>query len=292
MNQVESKDKIIAIVGLGLIGGSFAKAFKGKGFSSKIIGVDNNREHQKIAMEMNLVDEIRDLDDAIKYADIVLLATPVDSIEKLLPSVMNSIENQVVFDVGSTKASIIKSILNHPKRGRYVACHPMAGTEFLGPEASVAGLCDKAHNVIYNAEDSDEDALEMVQNLLSQIGMKLLYQQADEHDIHVSYLSHMSHISAFALALTVLHKEQSEEQIFQLASGGFRSSVRLAKSNPSTWVSIFEQNRDALLDVLDEHITVLSKFRSLLIKKDYESFEKLMLEANQTDIKSIIKSTN
>ena len=122
--------------------------------------------------------------------------------------------------------------------------------------------------------------------------MKLLYQQADEHDIHVAYVSHMSHISAFALALTVLHKEQSEEQIFQLASGGFRSSVRLAKSNPSTWVPIFEQNRDALLDVLDEHITVLSKFRSLLIKKDFESFEKLMLEANQTDIKSIIKSTN
>lgn len=281
MNQVESQDKIIAIVGLGLIGGSFAKAFRGTGLCSKIIGVDNNGEHRKIAIEMNLVDEIRGLDDAIKLADIVLLATPVDSIEKLLPIVMNSIENQVVFDVGSTKASIIISIINHPKRGRYVACHPMAGTEFSGPEASVDGLYDKAYNVICNAEDSDEDALEMVQNLLGKIGMKLLYQQADEHDIHVAYVSHMAHISAFALALTVLHKEQSEEQIFQLASGGFRSSVRLAKSNPSTWAPIFEQNRDALLDVLDEHITVLSKFRSLLIKKDFESFEKLMLEPNQ-----------
>ena len=150
----------------------------------------------------------------------------------------------------------------------------------------VDGLFEGKYNVICDAESCDKDALEIVKSLCEELKMKLLFQEADEHDTHVAYVSHISHISAFALALTVLNKEKSEERIFQLASGGFRSSVRLAKSNPVTWSPIFAQNRSAVLDVLDEHITVLSKFRSLIIKDDWEAFGELMEKAN--DIKRVL----
>lgn len=273
--------KNITIIGLGLIGGSIAKAVRKKGLFDKIIGVDASTEHQQKALELNLVDECMELNHAIPHSSMIVLATPVNVIESLLPNILDKIEDQIVFDVGSTKHEILQNVLHHPRRGRFVACHPMAGTEFSGPEAAVEDLFENGFNVICNAEKSDKDALKSVERLFTSIGMKLIYQNSEEHDTHVAYVSHISHISAFALALTVLHKEKSEERIFQLASGGFRSSVRLAKSNPLTWTPIFEQNRDAVMDVLDEHITVLSKFRSLLIKKDFEQFNELMNEANQ-----------
>lgn len=280
----------ITIIGLGLIGGSLAKSIRKAGLFNQIIGVDASLEHQSKAMELGLVDICMDLNKAIPKSQVIVLAVPVDTIEILLPNILDKLENQVVFDVGSTKHSILQNIIHHPRRGRFVACHPMAGTEFSGPEAAIEGLFDNGFNVICNAEQSDEDALKLVEQIFTAIGMNLIYQESEAHDTHVAYVSHISHISAFALALTVLHKEKSEEQIFQLASGGFRSSVRLAKSNPVTWSPIFEKNRDAVLDVLDEHITVLSKFRSLLIKKDFEQFKQLMTEANE--IKGIIDQSN
>lgn len=276
----------VGIIGLGLIGGSMALAIREVYPNIAIIGVDANAEHCMKAIELGLVDSCEALDNCIEKVEIIIIATPVNKVESLLPGVLDKIESQIIFDVGSTKANIIQAVSNHPKRGRFVACHPMAGTEFSGPNAAVQGLFKNCFNVICNPDECDLDALEIVENLLESLGMKLIYQEASEHDQHVAYVSHMSHISAFALALTVLHKEKSEEKIFQLASGGFRSSVRLAKSNPDTWAPIFEQNRDAVMDVLDEHITVLSQFRSLLIKKDFDKFHQLMSEAN--NIKRIL----
>ncbi len=276
----------IAIIGLGLIGGSLAKSFKKVHYISEIIGVDSNEEHRKIAIELGLVDRCLPIIDVIDESDIIVLATPVHTIITLLPKILDQVKDQVVFDVGSTKREIIDSVKNHSKRGRFVACHPMSGTEFSGPKAAVEELFHEKYNVICNSEESDADAVEIVKSLCTELKMKLLYQDATEHDTHVAYVSHMSHISAFALALTVLNKEESEEKIFELAGGGFRSSVRLAKSNPVTWSPIFAQNRDAVLDVLDEHITVLSQFRTLIIKKDWEAFSDLMMKAN--DIKRIL----
>lgn len=276
----------IAIIGLGLIGGSLAKSFKKLHYIREIIGVEDSIEHGEIAIELGLVDKLMKLEDAVRSSDIVILATPVHTIVKLLPKVLDLVEDQVVFDVGSTKREIIESVQDHPKKGRFVPCHPMSGTEFSGPNAAIDDLFKGKYNVICNAEACDADALEIVKSLCKELKMELLFQEAEEHDTHVAYVSHISHISAFALALTVLNKEKSEERIFQLASGGFRSSVRLAKSNPLTWSPIFAQNRSAVLDVLDEHITVLSKFRSLIIKDDWETFGKMMEKAN--DIKRIL----
>lgn len=284
------KEINVCIVGLGLIGGSFGLSLMKLPYVANIIGVDQSEKHAKEALELSLVHEILNLEEGVRKADLVILATPVDVIVKQLEKVLDIVDKQVVFDVGSTKKDIMDSVCNHNNKKRFVPCHPMSGTEFSGPSAAIENLYTDKFNVICNPDQCDEDALILTERILSDIGMQLIYQDAAEHDVHVAYVSHISHISAFALALTVLNKEQSEQQIFQLASGGFRSSVRLAKSNPKTWAPIFEQNRDAVMDVLDEHITVLSKFRSLLIKKDFDQFSELMTEANQ--IKRILNKNN
>ncbi len=278
----------IGIIGMGLIGGSLAKSLKSRGMARHILGVEANIEHGKQAIGLGLIDEIVPLQTAIETCDLIVLAVPVNAIIEILPEVLDQVTHQTVLDVGSTKSQISLSVEGHPARGRYVACHPMAGTEFSGPQAAVEKLFEGKCNVVCNPEKSDADAVQKVVHLFESIGMYTIYQDAQLHDMHAAYVSHMSHVSSIALALTVLHKEKSEEEIFRLASGGFRSTVRLAKSNPATWIPIFEQNREHLLDVLDEHITVLSKFRSLLIKKDFKTFHQLMEEANS--IKNIINT--
>jgi prephenate dehydrogenase len=205
----------------------------------------------------------------------------VNVIVQILSKVLDQVDRQVVIDVGSTKEKIVLAIAHHPKRGRFVGTHPMAGTEYSGPLAAVPDLFAGKCNVIVDRENSDEDALNEVEKLYRSLQMNTVYHQSHEHDIHTAYVSHISHISSFALALTVLEKEKNEKRIFELAGGGFSSTVRLAKSNPDTWIPIFEQNRDYVLDVLDEHINTISKFRTLLIKKDFESFYKLIQQANQ-----------
>jgi len=274
------------IIGIGLIGGSLAITLKENGFAQRIIGVDASQENLDKAIRRRLIDEEASLEDGVRKADLVVLATPVDVMEKLLPRVLDHVEEQVVIDVGSTKGSLLSLVDNHPKRGRYVATHPMAGTEFSGPEAAIPNLFDHKVAVLIDTERSDADALSKVKALYESIPMNMLELDRRAHDLHSAYVSHISHISSFALALTVLAKEQDEGRIFDLASGGFSSTVRLAKSSPDMWVPIFQQNRDNVLDVLDEHINQLARFRSLLIKKDFDTFYKLIAQAN--DIKRIL----
>jgi prephenate dehydrogenase len=196
-------------------------------------------------------------------------------------------KTQVVIDLGSTKSELIGAVKGHPKRGRYVAAHPMWGTEYSGPQAAVRGAFEKVAVAICNAKESDNDALEWTKKMFQKIGMRLLEMDAEAHDLHAAYVSHISHITSFALANTVLEKEREEEAIFELASAGFESTVRLAKSNPAMWVPIFMQNKDNVLDVLNEHISQLKKFKSCLEKENHEYLLELIEHANK--IRSIIK---
>jgi len=279
--------KKITIVGVGLIGGSLALQLHEKKISSRLIGVEANESHAQKALELELVDEILPLDDAIKHSDVIILAIPVDSMVTLLPEVLNKIDHQIVVDLGSTKSQLIEAVKNHPRRGRYVAAHPMWGTEYNGPQAAVKGAFEKVAVAICNANESDEDAVEWTRNMFEKVGMRLLEMDAYAHDLHAAYVSHISHITSFALANTVLEKEKEEGAIFDLASAGFESTVRLAKSNPAMWVPIFKQNRENVLDVLNEHITQLKKFKSCLEKENYDYLLELIQEANK--IKGIIK---
>lgn len=271
----------ITIVGIGLIGGSLAISLKENGFAQHIIGVDAVRENERKALRRCLIDEALPLAEAIKKSNIIIVSTPVDVMRKVIPEILNQVDNQVVIDVGSTKELLLAELKNHPKRAQLVATHPMAGTEYSGPEAAIPNLYDHKVTVFCDVEDSKPEAVDLIQKMYESIPMRIVHLGAKEHDLHTAYVSHISHITSFALALTVLEKEQDESRIFQLASGGFGSTVRLAKSSPDMWVPIFRQNRDNVLDVLDEHINTLAQFRSLLIKKDFDAFYQRIEEANR-----------
>lgn len=278
---------IVTVIGIGLIGGSMAIALKEKGIASRVIGVDANEEHCRKALELKLVDEILPLKEAVRKSDLIIIAVPVNVAETLLPSILDEVSGQVVMDVGSTKKGLLDVVTDHPKRKRLVATHPMWGTEYSGPEAALRGaFADKA-TVICNKEETDTDALELVEGIYRSLGMHILYMNAKDHDVHVAYISHISHITSFALANTVLEKEKEEDAIFELASGGFESTVRLAKSNPAMWVPIFMQNKENILDVLNEHISQLRKFKTSLEKENYTYLQELIEQAN--GIKRILK---
>ncbi|AZB01946.1 prephenate dehydrogenase [Chryseobacterium joostei] len=272
----------ISIIGVGLIGGSMALKLREKNIASFIYGIDNNKEHISEALNLKIIDAEADLEKGIKDSDLIILAIPVDSARKLLPSILDLIsDHQTVMDAGSTKAGIVGAVKNHPKRSRYVAFHPMWGTENSGPKSAIAESFSGKAGVICNKEESAEDALNVVETVVNALDMHMIYMNAEDHDIHTAYISHISHITSYALANTVLEKEREEETIFQLASSGFSSTVRLAKSHPEMWVPIFKQNKENVLDVLNEHITQLRKFKAALEKENYEYLEELITNANR-----------
>ena len=278
---------VITIVGTGLIGGSLSLALQEKGFASNVIGVESNTEHAAKAIELGLVHKCLPLTEAIQASSVIIIATPINAAEQLLPIILDKVSNQVVFDVGSTKSKIVEAVKKHPKRGRFVATHPMWGTENSGPSAAIKGAFSKKATVICDKSHSDSDALEMVEKIYALLEMHILYMESTAHDMHVAYISHISHITSFALANTVLEKEREEDAIFELASGGFESTVRLAKSNAAMWVPIFMQNRDNILDVLNEHISQLRKFKSCLEKENEAYLAELIENAN--GIRRILK---
>ncbi|PWW28046.1 prephenate dehydrogenase [Chryseobacterium sp. AG844] len=272
----------ISIIGVGLIGGSMALKLREKNLASFIYGIDNNTQHISDALELKIIDAGVDLEHGIKNSDLIILAIPVDAARKLLPSVLDLVsDQQTVMDAGSTKAGILHAVKNHPKRSRFVAFHPMWGTENNGPKSAIAESFSGKAGVICNKEESADDALATVEKVVNALDMHMIYMNAEDHDVHTAYISHISHITSYALANTVLEKEREEETIFQLASSGFSSTVRLAKSHPEMWVPIFKQNKENVLDVLNEHITQLRKFKSALEKENYEYLEELISNANR-----------
>ncbi len=279
----------ITIIGTGHIGGSMAISLKESGFAQNVIGVDTCKESLHKALRRRIIDEAAPFAEGIKMADLVILATPVDAMLELLPRLLDVVDRQVVVETGSTKEQLLRSVKYHPRRANLVATHPMAGTEYPGIEAAVPGLFDGKFTVLCDVDESSPEAVAIVEKLYASLHMKIVRLGAKEHDVHTAYVSHISHISSFALALTVLEKERDEKRIFQLASSGFASTVRLAKSSPAMWAPIFRQNRDNLLDVLDEHINVLARFRSLLIKNDFDGLYQKMEEANV--IRKILSQT-
>ncbi len=278
----------ITVVGVGLIGGSMALSLKKEKIVDKVIGVSRTEKSLNKALERGLIDEKACMEEAVSQSDLIILAVPMGALQNLLPTVLDQVKGgQVVIDVGSTKLEFLKQIKDHPMRSHFVATHPMAGTEYSGPEAAVEGLFEGKTVVLCDVEDSDEEAVEQVKKLYETLKMKIIYMNAEAHDMHAAYVSHISHISSFALALTVLEKEKEEEHIFDLASGGFESTVRLAKSSPDMWAPIFMQNRYNVLDVLYEMIFQLKKMKQMLIDQDEEGFHKLIEDANK--IKRILK---
>jgi len=276
----------VTIIGLGLIGGSIAIDLKKRRFAKHIIGVDNDILHSNTAKNIGLIDEISDLKPAVENSDLIVIAIPVDATHKILPMVLDLTYNQVVTDVYSTKNDICNLVKSHPNRQNFVASHPMAGTEYSGPWAAVSHLFDGRSTIICNENESSEDAVKIVEDMYGTLNMRIIHMNAKAHDVHAAYVSHISHISSFALAHTVLEKEKDEKQIFNMAGGGFRSTVRLAKSSKDMWTPIFSQNSENVSDVIDTYIEKMIEFKELILQKDTVGINKYIEQANQ--IKRII----
>ena len=272
--------KRIAVIGLGLIGGSLALELKKTSWAT-IYGIDTNSEHLQKALELGIIYKKATL-DIVKDVDIVIIAVPVNIIPKLTVEVLDLInDTTLVFDVGSTKNEVCKAVKNHPKRKNFVAVHPIAGTEFSGPEAAIYDLFANKVTIICEQHLSAKKMVNRVVTLFNSIKMRTVFtDSAEQHDKHIAYVSHLSHISSFMLGKTVLEIEKDEKQIFDMAGSGFASTVRLAKSNPKTWTPIFIQNKTNILKSLDEYI------------KNLETFKNLMEEASDTEIYNIMQNTN
>jgi prephenate dehydrogenase len=276
------ESKKVGIIGIGLIGGSIAKALRTSGWASELIGIEANPAHVVKALSLRLVDQVLPLAEAVERVDVFVCATPVDILVQIIPQVLDLLKpGQIVIEVGSTKTPVYEALKNHPKRTQFVSTHPMAGTEFSGPEAAVEGLFTGKRGVICDKELSDPQAAATIESLYRDgLGMNLIYMNSIDHDVHTAYISHISHICSFALANTVLEKEKNEERIFELASTGFESTVRLAKSSPETWSQIFHQNQDNLMDVLDEYINTLLKYKGLMLSGSYDKLKDELSKAN------------
>lgn len=277
----------VGIIGIGLIGGSMAIDLKERKFAERVVGVENDHLHAAAALEIGLVDEIVSLEECVAGSDIIVVATPVSAAIRLIPEILDKVDKQIVTDVCSTKEKINEIVHYHPNRKNFVAAHPMAGTEYSGPWAALPGLFDGRAGIICNAEDSDIQAVEMIKKMYDCLNMRIIFMRAAHHDVHTAYVSHISHITSFALALTVLEKEKNEKNIFDLASGGFSSTVRLAKSNADMWAPIFSQNKENVLTVLDTYIEKLQDFKKCISEYDEEGVKDLIHRANK--IKRIIR---
>ena len=271
----------ILIAGLGLIGGSFALALRDRGIADEILGVEKSDENAAEALRLGLADRIVTLEEGVPQADLVVLATPVDTIPLMAVKALNHVtDRQVVMDMGSIKAELCEVISMHARRGRFVAAHPMWGTEYSGPRAAQHGAFTGRNAVVCEAERSDADALATVERIFRALDVPVVYMGAEEHDLHAAYVSHISHVTSFALALTVLEKEREERHIFDLAGGGFESTVRLAKGAAATWVPILLRNKYNVLDVLREHIHQLQIMRRMIERDDAEGLTSAFGKAN------------
>ena len=282
----------VGIIGLGLIGGSMAIDLRRRGFASEIIGVEADAVNASAAQKIGLVDRVVGWEECVDESDVTILAVPVGAAVKMLPMVLDRFgrsgnEDKVVIDVCSTKEHLARSVKYHPQRRQYVASHPMAGTEYSGPWAAMPGLYDGHACIICDAEESAPKAVRVVEKLYDALNMRAIYMNSSNHDVHTAYVSHISHITSFALALTVLDKEKDEKHIFDLASGGFSSTVRLAKSSPDMWTPILSQNRDNLLRVMDTYIEKMQDFRKAIEEGNEDSVRGLIEEANK--IRRIIR---
>ena len=280
----------VGIVGLGLIGGSMAIDLKRRGFASEVLGVEAEPVNAAAAEKIGLVDRVVSFEQCLEEADLVVLAVPVGTAVKMLPVVLDSFQTEpskVVIDVCSTKEQLAQCVKDHPARSRYVGTHPMAGTEYSGPWAALPCLFDGHAGIICDAAEVDPEALKVVEKLYDTLNMRLIHMDSANHDVHTAYVSHISHVTSFALALTVLDKEKDEKHIFDLASGGFSSTVRLAKSSPDMWTPILTQNKDNVIHVIDTYIEKMQAFRNAMAEGDEDAIRSLIQDANS--IRRIIR---
>jgi prephenate dehydrogenase len=272
----------VCVIGLGLLGGSFSLALKKEQENVHVKGVDISVVNGNKAVELGIADEIVTFEKGVGTCELIVLATPVNVMVKQIIPILDLMSPEAILtDLGSTKEALCNLADTHPKRSRYVAAHPIAGTENSGPEAAFASLMHHKMMIICEREKSDKEAVEYVEELFKSFDMKIAHMNSRDHDRHIAFVSHLSHITSFVLGATVLDKEKDERSIFAMAGSGFSSTVRLAKSSPDMWAPIFSQNKKNVLAALDAYINKLKHFKEIINNDDEQGSYDLMLHANE-----------
>lgn len=270
----------VGLIGVGLMNGSLALDLKSAHPSVLVYGVSRTEATLSNAMELGLIDHRATIDE-LKDMDLVSVAIPVEATAFLLPKILDAVgPNTLVIDMGSTKTAICESVAQHPKREQFLACHPIAGTEFSGPQAAIRNMYKDKVNMLCETHKTRPELLERARSIFTNLGMQLREIEPIAHDRHIAYVSHLSHITSFMLGKTVMEKEEDEQNIFDMAGSGFSSTVRLAKSSPEMWMPIFKQNKQNVLETLDEYISNMEYFKSLLANDDYTTLVEEMKKIN------------
>ena len=270
----------VGIIGLGLIGGSIALKIKEIDTNTVIYGLDKDMDSMSYSLSKGIIDKKLDIKsiDNLKY---IFIAIPVDAIKSEIESILNKISNDtLVIDLGSTKYEICKRVVDHANRKNFLAAHPIAGTEFSGPLAATNNLFDNKVLILCETEKTDQDLLLDALKIFDLMNMKIINMDSIEHDKHIAYVSHLSHISSFMLGKTVMNKEDDQDTIYDMAGSGFESTVRLAKSSPETWASIFVENKNNIVESLNEYISNINNFKILIENGDKENLSAEMKKIN------------
>ncbi len=268
----------IAIVGLGLMGGSLALSLKKLDFIGEIVGSDHNKKHQEDALKLNLVEKIIDFKEVKNY-DVIFLAIPVDGIISAIKNMDKVDANTTIIDLGGTKSKIINAIPTHLRKN-FIAAHPMTGTEFFGPYAALDGLYNNKIVVLCDLENSGKHQQKISKQIFKALGMKKTFMKATEHDRHAAFISHMPHAISYSLANTVM-KQEKKKNILALAAGGFRSMSRLAKSSPDMWEDIFKQNKNNILEAITLFEDELKILKHSIEEDNWEKVNKIMTDGNK-----------
>jgi len=269
------------LIGTGLIGGSMSKDLRNLIDKIQIHGIDKNQINIKYAKDIGMIDNIDNLENLNK-ADRVILSIPVSESLKVLPFILDNLhKNALVWDVGSTKFNLCKSVERHPKRNQFLATHPIAGNEFSGPEASIENLFNGKIQILCETNKTRPDLLSWAESIFNSMGMKIRYMNPEEHDKKMAIVSHLSHISSFMLGKTVMESEKNNQNILDFAGSGFESTVRLAKSSPEMWTSIFKDNRKNILEILDAYIENLKQFQFKIESENYIDLKSQMIKTNK-----------
>ena len=280
----------VGILGLGLIGASISLKLKEVNDDISVYGFDKNDQSLDFSLSKQIIDKKLDLGALLDF-DYLFLAIPVESIKSELSSILDKIsEKTLIIDFGSTKYQICNSVSNHIKRGNFLAAHPIAGTEFSGPAAAKKDLFDNKVMILCEIENTNPSLLSSAIKMFKSLGMNIKTMDAIDHDRHIAYVSHLSHISSFMLGKTVMDKEDDEQTIYDMAGSGFESTVRLAKSSPEMWSSIFIENKKNIIESLDEYILNINNFKKLIESSNQENLNTEMKKIN--GIKEILKGIN
>ena len=280
----------VGILGLGLIGASISLKLKEVNDDISVYGFDKNDQSVDFSLSKQIIDKKLDLGALLDF-DYLFLAILVESIKSELSSILDKIsEKTLVIDFGSTKYQICNSVSNHIKRGNFLAAHPIAGTEFSGPAAAKKDLFDNKVMILCETENTNPSLLLSAIKMFKSLGMNIKTMDAIDHDRHIAYVSHLSHISSFMLGKTVMDKEDDEQTIYDMAGSGFESTVRLAKSSPEMWSSIFIENKKNIIESLDEYILNINNFKKLIESSNQENLNTEMKKIN--GIKEILKGIN